>query len=115
MASRQLFGSATGYDPAVHEFRGRLAGPYDVVTCLDVLDIVEPRFLDAVLADIAGLTAGLAVIDCLTRPKPGGVLKPHPAFYWTLQIQRHMRVVETSREFPAPDGFERAVIIATSR
>jgi hypothetical protein len=110
--SLALFDTMTGYDPAVHAYRQRPAGTFDAVTCLDVLDIVEPRFLDAVLDDIAQLTAGFAVIDCLTRPKPGGALRPHPPFFWAHLVKRHMNVVNTTVEFPGMTGFERVIITA---
>lgn len=110
-----LFATIAGHDPAVEAFRTRPEGRYDLVTCLDVLDIVEPRYLGAVLDDVAGLTDGLAVFDCLTRPKQGAKVKPHPPFYWTGLVRRHMDVVETKVEFPGMDGFERAVIVAKVR
>ena len=39
------------HEAAVEAFQARPAGRHDLVTCLDVLDKVEPNFLDAVLAD----------------------------------------------------------------
>jgi hypothetical protein len=110
-----LFASITGHDPAVTTFRARPSGTYDLVTCLDVIDIVEPKYLDAVLRDVAAFTAGLAVFDCLTRPRPDSPLRPHAPFYWTHLVQQHMDVVKTQVEFPGMEGFERAVIVAAPR
>jgi hypothetical protein len=110
-----LFSAITGYDPAVASFSTRPTGRFDLVTCLDVLDTVEANFLDAVLEDVAQYSAQVAVFDCLTQPKPGGRLRPHPPFYWTALIRRHMTVTETKIEFPGMEGFERVVIIAAPR
>ncbi len=88
------------------------------VTCLDVLDKGRDRsFVDAVLADIAGLTGHLAIFDHLTLPKHESGLdgvRTLP-FYWTQFIRRHMDVIETNVEFPGMQDFERAVIVAAPR
>jgi Methyltransferase domain len=110
-----LFASITGYDPAISTFRARPSGTYDLVTCLDVIDTVEAKYLDAVLRDVAALTACLAVFDCLTRPKAESPLQPHAPFYWTHLVRQHMDVVETRVEFPGMQDFERAVIVAAPR
>lgn len=110
--SLSIFESIEGYDPAVYTYQKRPQRTFDVVTCLDVLDIVEPRFLDAVLEDISSLTAGLAVIDCLTRPRPGGALMPHQPFFWVNLVKQHLQIVDVTVEFPGMDGFERVIITA---
>ena len=107
-----MFTYTIGHDPAVTTFRARPSRTYDLVTCLDVIDIVEPKYLDAVPLDVATFTAGLAVFDCLTRPRPDSPLRPYAQFYWTHRIQQHMDVVKTQVEFPGMEGFERAVIVA---
>jgi hypothetical protein len=109
-----LFATIVGFDPAVSGFSSRPAGRFDLVTCLDVIDIVEPRYLGAVVQDAATFTRGVAVFDCLTRPKTAA-LRPHSPLYWTQIIRQHMEVVETRVEFPGMDGFERVVIIASRR
>lgn len=110
-----LFASIEGYDPAVDAFRARPEGCFDLVTCLDVLDTVEPVFTAAVLEHIAGFTGGIALFDCLTRPTPGTRLRAHPPFYWTHLIRQHMEVTENRVEFPGLEGFERVVIEAKVR
>ena len=107
-----LFASITGYDPGVKAFGTRPVGPFDLVTCLDVIDVVEPRYRDAAIADVCQLTTGLALFDVMTRPR---TLPQHPPFYWVLQIKRHMDVVETWVEFGGIDGMERALTIARPR
>jgi hypothetical protein len=50
------------YDPAVDSFRSLPElGPFDLVTCTDVLEHVETEYLDAVLSDLA-ILAPLAFI-----------------------------------------------------
>jgi hypothetical protein len=110
-----LFRTIVGHDPAVEAFRRRPTALYDIVTCLDVLDIVESGFQDRVITDVAAFTRHFAVFDCLTRPKLTGTLRPHPPFYWTERVRRHMDVVETRVEFSGMQDFERAVIIAVPR
>lgn len=110
-----LFASITGHDPAVEAFRARPEGRFDLVTCLDVIDVVEPQFLDALIADVAAFTGGLALFDCLTMPSPAGGLRPHKAFYWAQFVRRHMDVLETRVEFPGMQDFERVVLLAAPR
>ena len=110
-----LFETIGGYDPAVDAFAARPAGRFDLVTCLHVLDVVEPRFLAAVLDDVVAFTGGLAVFDLLTMPKPTSTLRPHPPFYWTHLVRQHMDVVESNVEFPGMQDFERVVIVASPR
>ena len=45
-----------GYDPAVEAWEQKPATPFDVVTCLDVLEHIEMSSIDAVLKDIHQLT-----------------------------------------------------------
>ena len=108
-----LFTTIRGFDPAVVTFAGRPLRRFDLVTCLDVLDMVEPQFMSNVLDDVAALTTHTAVFDCLTRPKAGSRLHPHPPSYWSSLVGHHMKVVSTKTEYFGMDGFERVVIQAT--
>ena len=45
-----------GYDPAITEFALVPVAPFDLVTCINVLEHVEPACIDAVLAHIRSLT-----------------------------------------------------------
>lgn len=112
MEPLKLFSAAVGYDPAVDAFHRKPAGTYDLVTCLDVLDMVEQKYIEAVLDDVARYTAGLAVFDCFCRPKASSSLKRHAPFYWSYLVGRRMRVLETKVEFPGMESFERAIITA---
>lgn len=110
-----LFATIRGYDPALDAFASRPERRFDLVTCLDVLDVVEASLLSNVLNDIAALTGRLALFDCLTRPKFGSQLRPHPPFYWSYRVGQHMNVRETKTEFHGIEGFERIVIQASPR
>ena len=107
-----MFGTIAGYDPAVRSYNRKPEGTFDLVTCLHVIDVVEPRFLDAVLDDIVACTDGVALFDVLTRPAGPTTLRPHPPEYWTALVGRRMRVLDTTVVFPEIDGFERAIITA---
>ena len=54
-----------GYDPAVQKWETPPTKPYDIVTCLDVLEHIEMGSIDAVLKDIHRLTKNFCylVID----------------------------------------------------
>ena len=55
------------YDPAI-EGRDTPPGPADLVFCGDVLEHIEPECLNAVLADLSGLTRRIAFLVIATRP-----------------------------------------------
>jgi hypothetical protein len=110
-----LFSAITGYDPAVGEFAARPVAPADVVTCLDVLDTVEPQYREAVLREIAGLTRHFAVFDCVTRPKRGGRLLRLAPSFWAKFVGRVLDVVEQRVEYAGMEGLERVVLITAPR
>lgn len=112
MRRLDVFGEVAGYDPATADFQTLPRGQYDVVTCLDVLDAAEGRFVDAVIEDVARIAATAAIFDCLTKPAPKSGFKPHPAFYWIELVAKRMSVVKTEMHFLGLAGHERAVIIA---
>lgn len=56
-----------GYDPAVAGLDGR-PEPADVVVCTDVLEHVEPQYVDNVLDDLARCTRRAALITVATQP-----------------------------------------------
>lgn len=56
------------YDPAIPGKDARPTAPADIVVCTDVMEHVEPQFIDAVLADIRALTRTLSYICIATRP-----------------------------------------------
>ena len=112
MRRLDLFAEIDGYDPGFAAFQAPPSRRHDVVTCLDVLDAAEPRFLPAVVEDVARLTGYTAIFDCLTKPAAKSGFAPHPAFYWTRIVENAMSVLRIDMHFLGLDGFERAVILA---
>jgi hypothetical protein len=55
------------YDPGVPELSAP-AEPAELVTCIDVLEHIEPEFLDAVLADLRRCVTGLGFFTIHTGP-----------------------------------------------
>ena len=54
------------YDPAFPDYGP--PRPADLVTCIDVLEHIEPAMLDNVLDDLAGMTGKLALLTVHTQP-----------------------------------------------
>lgn len=54
------------YDPAFPEYGS--PQPADLVTCIDVLEHIEPKLLDAVVADIASISRKLVFLTVHTGP-----------------------------------------------
>ena len=57
----------TNYDPCIPGLDGR-PEPHDIVMCTDVLEHIEPEWLDEVLADIRRCTKRVAFLLVATRP-----------------------------------------------
>ncbi len=110
-----LFGEVAGYDPAVPEFAERPSGQWDIVTCLDVLDTVEPQYREAVLREIAGVTRHFAIFDCVTRPKRGGRLLRLAPNFWAKFVGRVLDVVDQRIEYAGMEGLERVVLVTAPR
>lgn len=62
-----LFDQMQDYDPAIKEISGDPL-PADLVACTDVLEHIEPQYLDNVLRDIFDLTQKAAYLEIATRP-----------------------------------------------
>lgn len=56
-----------GYDPGVPELSQK-AEPADIVACIDVLEHIEPEFLNEVLADLKRCTLGHGFFTVHTGP-----------------------------------------------
>lgn len=55
------------YDPAVPRFSGTPV-PSEMVACIDVLEHIEPEYLEGVLDDLARLTQGVCFASIHTGP-----------------------------------------------
>lgn len=55
------------YDPFVLEYSTR-PHPAEIVVCTDVMEHIEPQYVDAVLQDIHDLTTKVAFFQIATRP-----------------------------------------------
>lgn len=64
--SRALTFPIRGYDPGVETFSAE-PEPADVVCCFDVMEHVEPEYVDATLAKIAGLAKKAALFSISTK------------------------------------------------
>ena len=64
--ARGLGFSIQNYDPCVEGCNDR--EPAELVVCTDVMEHIEPEFLDAVLADMASLTLDLCYMTIATHP-----------------------------------------------
>jgi hypothetical protein len=84
----------TNYDPAITEF-SLAPTPADLVVCTDVMEHVEPEFLDNVLADLKRLTLHTLYLAISTRPSaktlPDGRnthLIVKPAAWWLPKLRK---------------------------
>ncbi|MCB2109330.1 MAG: hypothetical protein KDE14_16595 [Rhodobacteraceae bacterium] len=91
------------YDPAIS---GKTAdpAPADVVFCGDVMEHIEPEYLDSVLAHIASLAKKVAFlgISCFPAMKtlPDGrnahlIVQDHD--WWQAKVERYLRVIKAVR------------------
>lgn len=84
-----------GYDPAVPEFSA-MPAPAHLVACWDVLEHVEPEYLDNVLDDIERLATKAVHLIIATRPDSTKLMpdgrNPHliikPAEWWLPRIRQ---------------------------
>ena len=56
------------YDPAIQELADPPTYPADMVVCTDVLEHIEPEYLDAVLDDLKRLTRKVGFFSVATGP-----------------------------------------------
>lgn len=88
------------YDPCVPEIAELPAGKFHLVCCIDVLEHVEPEYLDDVLASIRSKTARTAFLTIHTGPAgkflPDGRnahLIQEGIEWWDEQLHRHFDTV----------------------
>lgn len=63
----QLPYSIKQYDPAIKKFSA-LPSPADIVVCTDVLEHIEPEYIDSVIQHLKDLTKKIGYFSIATRP-----------------------------------------------
>lgn len=88
----------TSYDPGIPGIDTRPKGTWDIVVCTDVLEHVEPQYVDDTLVLLRKLTGKVAILNIATRPAktilPDGRnahLTVHPEKWWAEKLNRHFR------------------------
>lgn len=83
------------YDPGIPQYSTPPTGAYDLVVCTDVLEHVEPEFVDAVLARIFGMATRAIYFQIACRPArlklPDGRnahLTVEPPEWWKAKLMR---------------------------
>jgi hypothetical protein len=111
LASSNL--QVNGYDPAVPGLMKRPT-PCDVVVCTDVLEHVEPEFIDNVLDDLARCTIKVALVTVATRPAlkiladgRNAHLTVQPFAWWQQRFENRFDIVEIN-ELP---NFEFSLVL----
>lgn len=92
-------GVVQNYDPAVEEFSEVPTEKRDLVVCTDVLEHVEPEYLDNVLKHIASLTGNVAFFIIATRKANRTLFDGRNAHliiedekWWKAKLKEHFRV-----------------------
>jgi Methyltransferase domain len=105
-----------GYDPAVPAY-AKPPRPADLVACIDVLEHIEPEFLDNVLDELGALCAPFGFFTIHTGPA-GKVLLDgrnahliqQPPAWWLPRLQRRFKLLRVQ---DVPNGF--AVVVQSLR
>jgi hypothetical protein len=111
-----LFDRVTGYDPAVDDYLTCPTGRFDVVTCLDVLDQAETRYVDAIIQNVARLTGTVAVFSLISKQREKRP-ETHPVVF-RQAVEHHFSVSQVSLRRSAPlelsqgAAIERCIIVA---
>jgi len=99
----------TGYDPGIPGKTEKPEGQFDLVVCVDVMEHIEPQFIETVLEEIADYAKIAAYLDiaCTTshdefRSGPWAGQEVHisqyPADWWEEKVRalQNMHVQETT-------------------
>ena len=88
----------TNYDPCIPRWSTR-PGPHDLVACTDVMEHIEPEFIDKVLDDIKYLAKKVVFFSISTRPAaktlPDGRnahISIHPYTWWFEKLSARWKV-----------------------
>jgi hypothetical protein len=95
------------YDPAFPEYGTPQTA--DLVCCIDVLEHIEPEFLDAVLAELASITKRAGFFSVATGPAlkflsdgRNAHLIQKPSSWWLPKLCEHFEIAQLGQ---APHGF----------
>ena len=98
------------YDPAYPAYGA--PQPADLVTCIDVLEHVEPEYLDSVLSELAQVTVRLGFFTVHTGPAlkllsdgRNAHLIQRPMAWWAHSISKYFDVVYAENWSSEGDGF----------
>ena len=120
----QLQGSGItidGYDPAVEEWAQKPSHPYDIVTCIDVLEHLEHHSIDNFLNELKRYTKHFCFLLIDLQPAVAHLsngrnahtlLAPHD--WWAAKVAQHF---DTTLNFPIhhKGGFMQKYIITASQ
>ena len=91
------------YDPAFPEYGPPL--PADLVCCIDVLEHIEPGYLDAVLLDLKSITRSIGFFSICMRPAHKALsdgrnahLIQKPSSWWLPKLCEHFEIVVLNRD-----------------
>ncbi len=95
------------YDPAFPEYGP--AQPAELVCCIDVLEHIEPEYVDNVLLDLRGLVQKVGFFSIATGPARkvladgrNAHLIQKPSSWWLPKLCQHFEIMQLGRD---PHGF----------
>ena len=100
-------GKYSAYDPAVVEIKTIPEGVYDLVVCLDVLEHIEPEFLDNVLDQMKEETSKYGFFTIATGPAKKTLrdgrnahLIQQPFKWWKPKLEERWEIIGDIEENP---------------
>ncbi len=91
------------YDPAFPDYG--TPQPADLVCCIDVMEHIEPDYVDAVIADLASITRKLGFISIATGPAikvladgRNAHLIQKPSSWWLPKLCEYFEIVHLQRD-----------------
>jgi hypothetical protein len=107
LEARGVYVEYAAYDPAFPEYGE--AKPADLVCCIDVLEHIEPEFLDNVIAELARITTTRGFYTIHTGPAiktladgRNAHLIQQPPEWWLAKLEDHF---EVEHKADTPGGF----------
>jgi hypothetical protein len=102
LAVRAPYLDVREYDPAIPG-KAQLPEPAEIVCCLDVMEHIEPEFLEAVLAHIGALTLRCCIMRVALIPahktlndgRNAHLILESPE-WWANRIQHHLKILKSA-------------------